>query len=121
MNVQQGLDSVLCTPYSMRKLSLCIDSDNSSVRNTVLTLLAAVCLCFDTDGHKQVLEATTHFKLVKREDVRFQTLVDQLKDSDDALYQVREKYYYQRFEDHWLCLLGGRAIWISSFLFRPQL
>lgn len=88
MNVQQGLDSVLNTAYAMRKLSLCIDSANPSVQHTVLTLLAAVCLCFDTDGHKQVLEAMTHFKLVKREEARFQTLVDQLKNSDDASYQT---------------------------------
>jgi dishevelled associated activator of morphogenesis len=88
MNVQQGLDSVLNTPYSMRKLSLCVDSENASVQQTVLTLLAAVCLCFETDGHKQVSEAMSHFKLVKREDARFQTLVEQVKDSDSVQYQT---------------------------------
>lgn len=88
MNVQQGLDAVLATTYSMRKLSLCIDSENPTVQNTVLTLLAAVCLCFETDGHKQVLEAMSHFKLVKRENARFETLVRQLAASDDVAYQT---------------------------------
>jgi hypothetical protein len=78
MNVQQGLDAVLGTTYSMRKLCLCIDSINAGVQSTVLTLLAAVCLCFETDGHKQVLEAMSHFKLVKRENARFETLIRQV-------------------------------------------
>ena len=86
MNIQVGLDAVLKTDLGLRKLALCLSSENIHTRTTILGLLAAVCLCFDTDGHRQVLEAMSHFKLVKRETTRFEQLIFELKNSENLDY-----------------------------------
>eukprot|EP01091_Cochliopodium_minus_P020764 TRINITY_DN917_c0_g1_i2.p1 TRINITY_DN917_c0_g1~~TRINITY_DN917_c0_g1_i2.p1 ORF type:complete len:1058 (+),score=441.26 TRINITY_DN917_c0_g1_i2:17-3190(+) len=86
MNIQVGLDAVLKTDSGLRKMALCLSSENIHTRITILGLLAAVCLCFDTDGHKQVLEAMSHLKLVKRENSRFETIVQELQKSENIDY-----------------------------------
>ena len=83
MNIQPGLDKVLKTSLGLRKIAACLSSDNMNTRITILGLLAAVCLCFDTDGHRQVLEAMSHYKLVHRENARFESILKDLKSSDN--------------------------------------
>ena len=88
MNIQVGLDAVLKSNLGLRKMSMCLASENIHTRITILGLLAAVCLCFDTDGHKQVLESMTHLKTVKRETARFESIVNELKNSDNLDYNT---------------------------------
>jgi hypothetical protein len=77
MNSQTGLDLMISQPELVASLALNIDSEDSAICTQTLELLA-VLMVSGENGARAVLEALDFFKLVTRERVRFQCLVDAL-------------------------------------------
>jgi len=77
MNSQTGLDLMIGQPDLVASLALNIDSEDSAICTQTLELLAVLMVSGD-NGARAVLEALDFFKLVTRERVRFQCLVDAL-------------------------------------------
>eukprot|EP00602_Paraphysomonas_sp_CaronLab_P002468 CAMPEP_0185037280 /NCGR_PEP_ID=MMETSP1103-20130426/31445_1 /TAXON_ID=36769 /ORGANISM="Paraphysomonas bandaiensis, Strain Caron Lab Isolate" /LENGTH=549 /DNA_ID=CAMNT_0027575185 /DNA_START=91 /DNA_END=1737 /DNA_ORIENTATION=+ len=77
MNSQAGLDMMIDQPDLVASLALNIDSEDSAICTQTLELLAVLMVSGD-NGCRAVLEALDFFKLVTRERVRFQCLVDAL-------------------------------------------
>eukprot|EP00039_Didymoeca_costata_P006962 m.94940 g.94940 ORF g.94940 m.94940 type:complete len:1079 (+) comp13470_c0_seq1:169-3405(+) len=96
MNNAYGFTSVMEHPQTINQICMCLESvdpfqgaqelgvevSEATAKKfrthiLVLELLAAVCLV--PKGHRRVLEAFNHFKLMNQEKVRFQTLVHLLR------------------------------------------
>jgi hypothetical protein len=89
MNSQTGLDLMISQPELVASLALNIDSEDSAICTQTLELLA-VLMVSGENGARAVLEALDFFKLVTRERVRFQCLVD-------ALHSNGTSFAFKRF------------------------
>jgi len=74
MNNRTGLHAAMNTENGIKKLTLCLDMPED-MRIRVIKLLITVCIA---DGHHLVMEGLTHYKQVKKEKQRFETLVKYL-------------------------------------------
>ena len=90
MNCKLGLDIMIRDPDLVSSLALNIDCHNVVVCTQTLELLA-VLMVSGEGGSKAVLDALDFLKLIKRERVRFQSLVDALAAFSQANGDVLEQ------------------------------
>lgn len=93
MNSQQGLDLMARETDLAASLALNLDSFDNAVCTQTLELLAVLMVSGD-GGSKTVLDALDFFKLVKRERVRFQSLVDALLSPHTPLSLKRDVLFF---------------------------
>lgn len=89
MSNQNGLDQMLDQPDLIASLALNIDSEDTAICTQTLELLA-VLMATGEAGARIVLDALDFFKLVTRERVRFQCLVDALYSKDTSFAFKRD-------------------------------
>eukprot|EP01080_Neovahlkampfia_damariscottae_P011698 gene11698-4932_t len=80
LNTDVGMSAFLEEKDAVRSLALVLDSQSHKTKTEVLFLLAIVC-SYDEQGFRLVLDALNHYRLVKREEYRFQHLVKSLADN----------------------------------------
>jgi len=90
LNTNIGMNAFLLERDAIKSLSLILDTEMFKTRTEVLFLLAIIC-SFSEIGFKLVLEALNHYKLVKREDVRFSDLIKTLGDKKIKDMQLKKK------------------------------
>ncbi|KAJ9078460.1 hypothetical protein DSO57_1006241 [Entomophthora muscae] len=77
LNTQPGFHDVLKHPAIIQCIAFSINTSSDKLRNIVAEVLAAICV-LSKDGHRQVLEAFSDFRLKFQEDFRFQYLLNSL-------------------------------------------
>jgi hypothetical protein len=87
LNTDYGLEMFLEDRDALKHLTLIMDTEHIPTRTQVLFLLAVVCSLENNDeGFMLALDAMNHYKLVKREGLRFQSLVQSLRMIKDYDY-----------------------------------
>jgi len=76
------------TENGIKKLTLCLDMPED-MRIRVIKLLITVCIA---DGHHLVMEGLTHYKQVKKEKQRFETLVKYLSSAANPEAKVMRDF-----------------------------
>jgi len=80
MNNKYGLNYVLKRSGSIQQLTNVLALPQEKANILIFTLLTAVCVIGEAEGHKQVLDALNQFATTNKETKRFQTLVNRLGD-----------------------------------------
>jgi hypothetical protein len=93
MNSQVGLDIMTRDTDLVSSLALNVDCFDSVICTQTLELLA-VLMVSGEGGSKTVLDALDFFKLVKRERVRFQSLVDALQSHHSPISFKRDILFF---------------------------
>lgn len=81
------MDAFLQEKDCMRSMVLVLDTTSVKTRSRILFLFALICH-YSNEGLLLTLDAMNHYKLVKREKVRFSDLANSLEKITDADYRV---------------------------------
>ncbi|XP_068959926.1 inverted formin-2 isoform X2 [Petaurus breviceps papuanus] len=87
MNAHQGIEYILSNQGYVCKLSEALDTSNVMVKKQVFELLAALSI-YSPEGHKQILDALDHYKVVKSQQYRFSVIMNELSSSDNVPYII---------------------------------
>ncbi|KAG9393057.1 hypothetical protein J8273_3186 [Carpediemonas membranifera] len=79
MNNHSGLLAVMDRPNAIRDLGLNIDSANNKTAERVIELLSVISML--PNGHKLVMDALSHYQLIRRTRSRFEPIIKVLKES----------------------------------------
>lgn len=88
-----GSREFLKSEDSIRTLVFVLGTENIKTRKTVLLMLASLCHQ-SNEALKLTLDAFSHYRLVKREDYRFESLVNSMKTSQDSEYKTRMMMFF---------------------------
>jgi hypothetical protein len=80
--------------HGIRRIALCIDMQSADMQQRIITLLTVTCLT--PEGHRLVVDGMSHYKSVKKEKHRFETLVKYLSTATtlDAKVTCTSKMFY---------------------------
>ncbi|XP_027705128.1 inverted formin-2-like [Vombatus ursinus] len=87
MNARQGIEYILSNQGYVCKLSEALDTSNVMVKKQVFELLAALSI-YSPEGHKQILDALDHYKVVKSQQYRFSVIMNELSNTDNVPYII---------------------------------
>ncbi|XP_072486164.1 inverted formin-2 isoform X2 [Notamacropus eugenii] len=87
MNAHQGIEYILSNQGYVCKLSEALDTSNVMVKKQVFELLAALSI-YSPEGHKQILDALDHYKVVKSQQYRFSVIMNELSSTDNVPYTI---------------------------------
>ncbi|XP_020835130.1 inverted formin-2-like isoform X1 [Phascolarctos cinereus] len=87
MNARQGIEYILNNQGYVCKLSEALDTSNVMVKKQVFELLAALSI-YSPEGHKQILDALDHYKVVKSQQYRFSVIMNELSNTDNIPYII---------------------------------
>ncbi len=71
-----------------------MDLPHEDVKMRILKILTVVCLV-SADGHRLVVEAFTHYKVIKKEKYRFETLMKLIAGAVHVESKVRHEETFQ--------------------------
>ncbi|KAL0489291.1 formin-F [Acrasis kona] len=82
-----GMGAFLDDKESVRNLALILDTPNINTRREVTFILAIICN-WSPEGYALCIDGLNHFRLIKREAKRFQSVVNWLRDERDQAYKT---------------------------------
>jgi len=87
LNTDYGLEAFLEEKDALKNLALVMDTEHIPTKSQVLFLMAVVCSLDSDEGFMLAIDAMNHYKLVKRERLRFSDLVQSLRAVKDDDYR----------------------------------
>ncbi|KAL0481733.1 hypothetical protein AKO1_010407 [Acrasis kona] len=87
LDTPTGMGAFLDDKESVRNLALILDTPNINTRREVTFILAIICN-WSPEGYALCIDGLNHFRLIKREAKRFQSVVNWLRDERDQAYKT---------------------------------
>ncbi|XP_076117482.1 uncharacterized protein LOC143085163 isoform X1 [Mytilus galloprovincialis] len=87
MDTSIGLDYVVENSDFIPKFASALNTDNEATKKQVFELLSALCV-YSKDGTHYALETLAHLQKHRKQNYRFSTLIDELRNTDNTDYKT---------------------------------